>query len=256
MRAGPSASTLIRVAAQDSDDQVATTLIAKLDELGQADPLSALDLEPGASQDQLRQRFLALTKIWHPSKYARRSIKVRRLATEVFLMLRKAYERGQASAGQTSAGQTSGQTSPPAWRDRTPRVVGGVSARLAEARRRVRASERSESHAFDNARTTKMPVFRRDSPATPASTSEQFRAAVRDLAEGHLERAQKALSKLIEIHGIRSDWQMYLHYANGRCAQASGRQQQARESYRMALALDPSFEPARRSLAILDEYTR
>jgi curved DNA-binding protein CbpA len=55
-------------------------------------PTQALGVLPGASSAQVRAAFMELTKLYHPAKYSRLDDATVRLANEVFLSLREAYE--------------------------------------------------------------------------------------------------------------------------------------------------------------------
>ena len=57
-----------------------------------ADPRTALGLTPTAGVAEARSAFLALTKQYHPVKFARCDASVQRLANEVFLALREAHD--------------------------------------------------------------------------------------------------------------------------------------------------------------------
>ncbi|MEZ4359598.1 MAG: hypothetical protein R3B48_05410 [Kofleriaceae bacterium] len=54
-------------------------------------PEIALGVPPGASPGEVRAAFMALTKLYHPAKFARLDDATIRLANEVFLSLREAY---------------------------------------------------------------------------------------------------------------------------------------------------------------------
>ncbi len=57
-----------------------------------ADPREALGLAPSGGAAEARTAFLALTKQYHPVKFARCEASVQRLANEVFLALREAHD--------------------------------------------------------------------------------------------------------------------------------------------------------------------
>lgn len=57
-----------------------------------ADPREALGLAPSGGASEARTAFLALTKQYHPVKFARCEASVQRLANEVFLALREAHD--------------------------------------------------------------------------------------------------------------------------------------------------------------------
>lgn len=63
-------------------------------------PLEALGVVGGASAAEIRSAFMSLTKQYHPAKFARLDEATVKLANEVFLDLREAYEGLQAAALQ------------------------------------------------------------------------------------------------------------------------------------------------------------
>ncbi len=66
-------------------------LQAEFDRLATANWFAALGLEATATPADIRAAFLALTKRYHPSRYARQERDVVRLANEVFLRVKDAY---------------------------------------------------------------------------------------------------------------------------------------------------------------------
>src|SRR5688500_6798269 len=57
-------------------------------------PYDALNIPAGdAAPEQVRAAFLELTKTYHPAKFARMSPELYKLANEVFLGLRAAYDQ-------------------------------------------------------------------------------------------------------------------------------------------------------------------
>jgi hypothetical protein len=65
-----------------------------------ANPFEVLGVPPSADGDAVRRAFLALTKQLHPNKFARASAATRDLATEVFLLVRKAYDQVASEEGR------------------------------------------------------------------------------------------------------------------------------------------------------------
>jgi hypothetical protein len=61
-------------------------------------PLEAIGVVAGASAAEVRSAFMELTKQYHPAKFARLDEATVKLANEVFLDLREAYESLQAAA--------------------------------------------------------------------------------------------------------------------------------------------------------------
>jgi hypothetical protein len=74
-------------------DDVALRLRAELSRLKPRHPFDILGLPISAEADAVRQAFLTATKKHHPNRYARESPEARELATELFLVIRSAYEQ-------------------------------------------------------------------------------------------------------------------------------------------------------------------
>jgi tetratricopeptide (TPR) repeat protein len=228
------------------DARVRGALERELGRLNGADPMAVLGLAPGASVNEVRGRFLELVKRYHPTRYARRPRDVVRLANEVFFRLKAAYEAAAEKPSPRAARQTA---------DRLERLSSASQPRLevdaALARRR---------------RLRSYPVL----PATPAPSEtvtpgeladrvrrsdeerkQRIDAAVADLRAGRLEKAREAFRALVAETPADKQVRVLLHYALGREHHAAGRTESARGEYERALATDPRFEPAQKSLALL-----
>src|SRR5262245_39670142 len=72
---------------------LAARMRAELARLRKANPFEVLKVPLSASGDAVRHAFLESTKIHHPNRYARENVEVRELATELFLVIRAAYEQ-------------------------------------------------------------------------------------------------------------------------------------------------------------------
>jgi len=249
---------LVRTGAGDpsvgDDGRVRGVLEDELARLSGADAFTALGLAAGAPPHEVRASFLALVKRYHPTRYARRPRDVVRLANEVFFRLKAAYEAASeqssepAPAGRRRMNRRSErleQISPPS----RPKL--DVDTALAR-RRRLR------SYPVLPATGTPQTV----ETITPEEMAERVRrleeersarceAAAGELRAGRLEKAREAFRALLaELPGDKRV-RAYLHYTLGREHQAAGRDELARGEYERALALEPRFEPAQKSMAVL-----
>jgi tetratricopeptide (TPR) repeat protein len=75
------------------DGSIAARLRATLARLKAQDPFQILGVPFTAEAEAVRQAFLSATKRHHPNRLAREGVEVRELATEVFLLIRGAYEQ-------------------------------------------------------------------------------------------------------------------------------------------------------------------
>jgi curved DNA-binding protein CbpA len=74
-----------------SDSEVKAALERELGRLRTARPQVALGVDGAASAAAIRAAFLALTKTYHPNRFARREREIKRLANEVYLRVKDAY---------------------------------------------------------------------------------------------------------------------------------------------------------------------
>jgi curved DNA-binding protein CbpA len=99
MYAAKPQTTMVQSSAAGYDDFVAgideasarSVLAAMQDRLAR-DPASALGLVANATADDVRAAFLQLTKQYHPVRFGRMALDIRRLSNEVFLALRAAHD--------------------------------------------------------------------------------------------------------------------------------------------------------------------
>lgn len=77
---------------------VRITLLRELDKINNASGCAVLGVAANADAATLRSAFLGITKAFHPSRYARHSPEIYRLANEVFLRYKATYE-GLVSEG-------------------------------------------------------------------------------------------------------------------------------------------------------------
>jgi tetratricopeptide (TPR) repeat protein len=230
-----------------TDERVRGVLERDLARLKAGDPVSVLGLTAGAGAQDIRARYLALVKRYHPTRYARRPREVVKLANEIFLRVKVAYEQASGSREAPRAGQPTG---------RQERLSSGSQPRLevdaALARRR-----RLRSYPVLPATGTQ-PV----ETVTPDEMAERVKqrdeervqrreTAINDLRAGRLEQARDGLRALLAETPTDKQVRMLLHYTLGREHHALGRSEAARSEYERALAIDPRFEPAQKSLALL-----
>lgn len=240
------------------DAHVRGVLESELARLSRVDAHAALGLAVGAAPHEIRARFLELVKRYHPTRYARRPREVVRLANEVFLRLKAAYESaGEPAAADPQLGRRVTQKSEKLERispSSQPRLE--VDAALAR-RRRLRS----------------YPVLPGTGAATPVGTQpvetvtpdemaervrkrdeerrSRFQAAVGDLRAGKLDRARESFRALLAETPTDKQVRVFLHYTLGREHHAAGRDDAARGEYERALAIDPAFEPAQKSMSLL-----
>lgn len=244
------------------DGAVRAALGQELTRLQKAEPAAALGVARDASPDDVRARFLALVKLYHPNRFARRPADVVRLANEVFLLLRRAAQRlGERPAGandrpaatngaahQAAAGMPptvasrASDLSPPSQ----PRLE--VEAALARRRRNRSQPSSSITSAPPPPMTSEMQekLRRRED-----EQRERFDGAVADARQGRLPSARNALRALVAESPSSRQFRAHLHYVTGRMHEAAGRTGEAITEYDRALGFDAEFDAAKRSRAAL-----
>jgi Tfp pilus assembly protein PilZ len=81
-----------RASAQGGGRTKSELLADHLAELRRADPFNALGVSVDVGPEDLRAAFVGLAKKWHPNKFAMDGPEVRGLATEIFIVLKKARD--------------------------------------------------------------------------------------------------------------------------------------------------------------------
>jgi len=228
-----------------TDERVRGALERELARLKEGDPVAALGLGADAGAQEIRARYLALVKRYHPTRYARRPREVVRLANEIFLRIKMAYE--QASEPREAKRPTTG---------RFEKVSSGsyprleVDAALAR-RRRLRSYPVLPATGSQPVETVSQEELALRVKQREEDRGQRREAAVSDLRAGRLDRAREALRALLAENPTDKHIRMLLHYTLGREHHALGRSDAARSEYERALAIDPRFEPAQKSLALL-----
>jgi tetratricopeptide (TPR) repeat protein len=228
------------------DGAVRAALSQELIRVKGAEPAAALGVAPDASAETVRARFLALVKLYHPNRFARRPPDVVKLANEVFLLLRRAHQRltdrpqaaaptaSTASAAATVLAARASEVSPPSQ----PRL--DVDAALAARRRRVRQHPSSSGATPPSAIELLERTRKRDE-----EQKERFETALGDLSKGRLPDARTALRTLVAESPADRRYRSYLHYVTGRLHESVGRTSEAVAEYDRALAFDADLELAR-----------
>ena len=236
------------------DGRVRGVLEEELARLSGADAFTALGLAASAPPREVRARFLALVKLHHPTRYARRPREVVRLANEVFFRLKAAYD---AACEQTSEPAPVGRRRMNRKSERLERMSPPsqpkleVDAALAR-RRRLRSSPVLPATGTPQTPETITPEEMAERVRRlEEDRAARFEAAVGELRAGRLDKAREALRALLADTPGDKRVRAYLHYALGREHQAAGRDELARSEYERALAIEPRFEPAQRSMAVL-----
>jgi hypothetical protein len=224
-------------------------------------PHSLLGVPADAGPDVLRKAFLRLTKQFHPQKFARFSPDVIRLANEVFLTIKRAYDqlstasavpRPGVVASGTGAVRAAGTTAPPHRAATTPGPA--VPPAAPPPRARPPATTPAPGAPPPRARTVPgtpapVPGTMRPSAAipkvTPPGPDADFEAAQDLLRRKLWSDARQAFQKLAVSIPQEKKYRAFMHYARAREAHDAGKLDEARAELQRALALDPDLVPAK-----------
>jgi tetratricopeptide (TPR) repeat protein len=258
------------------ESEARNALQAMAPRLGEA-PHALLGVAPDATPEQLRAAFLKLTKQFHPTKYARFAPDVVRLANEVFLTIKRAYDQltGPVRASGTGSipaatprpattpgvaprpGPTpprpSSATGSPPTRAATP--TPGQRAQTPAPRATTPGTTPRAPSPPPRATTTPGTGPARGVPPTgaprpaPASAADDAWEQAQDLLRRKLwGDARQAFHKLAVASPQEKRFRAYMHYARGREAHDAGRADEARAELQRALALEPDLAVAKRAL--------
>lgn len=213
--------------------EIAAHLHGELERLRGCDALAALGLARDANQAEIRAAFLAITKHYHPSRFARHGRDVARLANEVFLCIKGAYQELMTGQGVRRA-----RTLPPPASTARPKLP---RARSSEPRPAARGSMDSAEPRAQAAGPPARSIETELGQALVLCRQEQWDEGLRRLQVLALEHPQDTR--------IRA----YLHYIRGHEQETLGNLTYARAEYQRALAIEPSFHTAQHALqALLD----
>lgn len=246
---------------QASDEVVREHLSAELRRAQAASTPAEVLGSPSA--DELRSVFLATTKTYHPSRFARRPDDIRGLAGEVFLVLKEAYEQlvHEASFDRLTAARekaATGKNNASRQRSASSRPPDSSAARQEmKDRRRAKLKNRLGGSGETGKRTAQIRA------ATEVAASKEKEAARREEEEIRFERvvnlmkrsdfvaAATAFKELAVGRPAEKRYRMHMHYAQGRVQQAIGQPDLARAEYKRALGLDADFAAAHQAMSSL-----
>ncbi|RMH40354.1 MAG: tetratricopeptide repeat protein [Deltaproteobacteria bacterium] len=175
-------SSADRAGSEGSGSGAAAHLRAELERLATANPFEVLGVGYDAGSEQVRAAFLALTKRYHPSRFARGERDTVRAANELFLRIKDAYTRlsddarraqmrelfapAAAPASCASAGAPETPPRAPAAR---PAPAAPATARRAASPPESKTPPATGTRAAAGTRPVAATTARRPAPAAPAT---------------------------------------------------------------------------------------
>jgi len=251
-----------------SDDEVSAHLEKELSRANEAGSvLEVLKIEDAADN---RAAFLRATKQFHPNRFARRPPHIRRLANDVYIVIKEAYDKARLMSATAEKIQVNtSETKPltPVLPTAEAPVVSHVDDSDARkdlaARRRKRArsnltnsSSQLEAISRDpvkgaQIRTATQPQI--EAPTDVEVEEARFQAALEKLDSGKFSDASVAFKKLAVARPSDKRFRMHMHYCQGKYHQSAGRHGEARSEYQRALGIDTSFTLAHKAMATLPQ---
>jgi hypothetical protein len=251
--------------AGDDEARARATLVEMQGRIAQG-PLVALGLLHGASPEQVRGAFLALTKIFHPARFGRMATEIQKLSTEVFLGIKSAHDALLKTLGAAPRGAVGPPTGPfPAL----PRAASPLPHAPPNTTQKFQPPPpRSNTPALgvrlSSPRPGTPPLASAGDPQTqrgvgvPAKPNQpnpderlELQRALELIAVAQWSNARTAMTALAARVPSSKQYRALLCYTRGREAQAVGKGEEAVMELQRALQLDPELAMAKTALAEL-----
>ncbi len=224
---------------------------------------------------QYRKAFLNITKTYHPNRFARRPDDIRKMANDVYILLKEAFEK--AESGAKVLEREEAQRKEKKAKDvakaksemktaRDPNA-GSSQANLDPAvlamRRAMRARRQSEvkmglggktsgtGQRTAQVRAATDPKHVESDASKRADEEERFVRAVNQLRITDFISAASTFKELAIGRPSEKRFRMHMHYAQGKLRQSKGDIEEARAEYKRALGLDANFAEAHQAMESL-----
>lgn len=251
------------------DDTVRQKLEAALRHAqGELSPLEILGSPPPG---EARTAFLNLTKTYHPTRFGRRPEDIRRLANEVYILLKEAFddlkiaevemERAaadkrlrDAKAKATTAvkGLKKKPESPQTPDQDAAPDPGVVAARQAmKNRRKERLMKGGTGKRTAQVRAATDQKNAKSDSEKGAREEQSFERALNQMRIADFTAAAATFKELAIGRPAEKRYRLHMHYAQGRVQQALGQHDEARAEYKRALGLDADFLEAHKAMETL-----
>ncbi len=233
-------------------------------------------LETHAEAEDIRTAFLALTKVYHPAKFARMSVEVQRQSNEVFLgikaaldLMNKAVQMPAAGTGRFAATPRQGPHAPlrpisqpiPTIQQKPTTPMRPITPQSATATPITRPGTPPTASAQAVPRPTPQNLVAHRGPAArslgtsrgaaPVDEKTQIASAFELIEKQQWDSAKSVLEALTARAPDSRQVRALVCYAEGRRAQVENRIGDARVELNQALMIDPDLAPAKSALAEL-----
>jgi tetratricopeptide (TPR) repeat protein len=210
--------------------------------------------------EERRSAFLAVTRNYHPNRFARRPDDVRQLASELFIALKEAHERGASEAADESlrmAKEKASSAKPVQGRSREKKPpsrpappASAARQELAERRReqlrqRLGGAAPAKKRSAQVQANTSTPKEREGSEdAARAAEELRFDVAREAMGRAEYDKAAAEFKALAVGRPAEKRYRLHMHYAQGLAYRDEGALDDARAEFKRALGLDANFQPA------------
>lgn len=225
-----------------AEAELIRALWQEIQSMSKLNPFQMLQVPQDSDDQQVRSAFGALTKKYHPDRYARyESFEVRELASEVFILLRDAYRRISAESGR----QKERSLLAPAKRISAEKTLVDSQPVFHES---ANAAETLTDMPPEPRDLTK-PIRMTPSHAGHAATGMQL------IEAGEYQQAREILSTASRKD--RNDLRARAGYelVEGLLALNKGDRMEAGQRFEAALDFDPSNERAAREIAEMRRFS-
>lgn len=246
---------------QATDEVVHERLEAELIRLRAA--ATSLEALGCSKVSDVRSTFLAVAKIFHPNRFARRPETIRLLSNEVFLELKKAYDQAKGEAATLALEETRAklanekQERQERRRNSSRPPVNPADRQEQKDRRRSQLRNRLGTATGTGTGSQRIAQVRavtdrKISDSASADLQEaEFEKALQIMQSGNFAAAATAFKAVAVSRPSEKRYRLHMHYAQGRVLQSTGKIDEARTEYKRCLGLDASFVLAHESMASL-----
>jgi tetratricopeptide (TPR) repeat protein len=226
---------------------------------------------------QYRAAFLQITKTYHPNRFARRPEDIRRLANEVYILLKEAYESVKEASIELERAEADRRlleakaAAAKAPRKRSPSTGAGkalpdpavlatrramMNRRQAELKQGLGNPGTGPASGGTGKRTAQVraaadPKTAQSDSARRAEEEQRFQRALNQMRITDFVTAATTFKELAVGRPSEKRFRMHMHYAQGRVQQAMGQHEEARAEYKRALGLDADFAEAHQAMETL-----
>jgi hypothetical protein len=236
------------------DDARARATLVEMQSRISLGPHRALGVDEGATREQIRAAFLALTKTFHPARFGRMAVDVQKLSNEVFLGIKGAHETMLKAMGLSSRAPTN--SAPPGRfaRSASPPPDRATTGKMPP----LTPTPRSATPSFGvtivapGRVTANIPTTRLGPASTVVSDDDpDFKKALQLIASRQWAEAGQLFMKLRGRDNSSKRFRALHCYTRAREAEAAGQRAAAVQELERALQFEPDLPEAKSALAEL-----